>query len=108
MTQTSDDIHEIATTGLASEVRAWMARLGYRQIDLAKALSVTQAQVSARLRGQTPFTVEQLMKTAAMMNISLIELLGENLVTQKYPHPAGRDEGGNSLPQLDSNQQPLD
>ena len=108
MTQSTHDIHEVATFGLASEVKAWMARLGYRQVDIANALGVTQTQVSSRLRGQTQFTFEQLIKIAAAMGITLNDLLGEQILNEKHPRPAMRDEGGGQLPQLDSNQQPLD
>lgn len=92
MTQSVPDIHEVATLGLAAEVKAWMARLGYRQVDIANAIGVTQTQISARLRGQTPFTFEQLIKIAATMEITLSDLLGERILTQKYPRTAMQDE----------------
>lgn len=108
MTQSAYEIHDIATLGLAAEVRAWMGRRGLRQVDIAQAIGVTQTQISARLRGQIPFTFEQLIKIAAVMDITLSELLGERILNEKHPRPAMRDEGDGQLPQLDSNQQPLD
>ena len=108
MTQSAYEIHDIATLGLASEVRAWMGRRGLRQVDIAQAIGVTQTQISARLRGQIPFTFEQLIQIAAVMDITLSELLGERILNEKHPRPAVRDEGDSQLPQLDSNQQPLD
>lgn len=41
------------------------------------------------------------------LDISLHELLGDELVNEKAP-VHGADEGLRELPQLDSNQQPLD
>ena len=107
MTQSIPDIHDVATLGLASEVKAWMARLGYRQIDIANALGVTQTQISARLRGQTPFTFEQLIKIAAIMEITLSDLLGDQILTQKHPRPAVQDEG-EECALRDSNPEPTD
>ena len=107
MTQSIPDIHEVATLGLASEVKAWMARLGYRQVDMANAIGVTQTQISARLRGQTPFTFEQLIKIAATMQITLSDLLGDQILTQKHPRPAVQDEG-EACALRDSNPEPTD
>lgn len=98
------------TTGqrVGAEVRAWMARLGVRQKAVAELLQIAQPGVSARLRGQVAFDVEELALIAQAFNISLGELLGNSLVNEKSPRPAMRDEGFDELPRLDSNQQPFD
>lgn len=100
---------QISTNALVGrEVKSWMARLGYRQTDVAKLLGVAQPRISARLRGQAPFTIDELLSIAQGFQITLGELLGEPLVNSKDPRPAVRDEGLGKLPQMDSNHQPLD
>lgn len=91
-----------------AEIRAWTARLGYTQGHVAKILGVAQTRVSARLRGKVPFGIDELALIAGDFGISLGELLGSQLINEKSPRPAVRDEGLEELPQLDSNQQPLD
>ncbi|WP_442867695.1 helix-turn-helix domain-containing protein [Citricoccus sp. NR2] len=108
MTDLVPDVHSTATITAAREVKAWMARLGYRQADIAQLLGIAQGQVSARLRGRIQFTLEQLMIIAAEFEISLGDLLGERIINEKRPRPAKRDEGFQELPRLDSNQQPFD
>ncbi len=45
---------------VASEIRAAMGRYGLKQKDLATALNVSQAQVSSRLRGTMPFSLNDI------------------------------------------------
>ncbi|MGP9584997.1 helix-turn-helix domain-containing protein [Micrococcaceae sp. AOP34-BR2-30] len=109
MTIINED-HRTRTTSqvVGGEVRAWMARLGIRQKDLAELLGVAQPRVSARLRGDVTFDIEELVLIAQHFGVSLGELLGSSLVNEKGPRPAVRDEGLGELPRLDSNQQPFD
>ncbi|MGO1662587.1 MAG: helix-turn-helix domain-containing protein [Micrococcaceae bacterium] len=105
-----DDARESLTTSqlVGAEVRAWMARLGFRQKDVAQLLNLAQPGVSARLKGHVAFNVEELATISQGFGISLGELLGSSLVNEKSPRPATRDEGLGELPRLDSNQQPFD
>ena len=63
-----------------AEVRAWMARLGIRQKDLAVALGVSQGPMSDRLRGKTSFSIDELATIAGEFDISLGELLGPHIL----------------------------
>ncbi len=60
---------------VASTVRAELARVGLRQIDLARALGMTQQAVSARLRGATPFGLSDLEVLSEMLGISPADLV---------------------------------
>ncbi|AZT95297.1 helix-turn-helix domain-containing protein [Brevibacterium aurantiacum] len=86
------ELERSANLKVSSEVRAWLARRGLRQIWLADLLGVGQSAVSKRLRGALPFTAPELMMIANALEISLAELLGE-LVNEKNPHPM---DGGSS------------
>ena len=90
------------------EIKAWLARRELRQLDLAEALGVSQGAVSQRLIGNVSFSVEELVIAAGLLDVSLGELLGADLLKQQGPRPAMRDEGLEQLPRLDSNQQPFD
>ncbi|WP_101574915.1 helix-turn-helix transcriptional regulator [Brevibacterium sp. 239c] len=75
------------------EVRAWMVRKQLKQADLAQILGFAQKNVSNRLRGQMPFRIDELMTIASYMDITLGQLLGEEIVNEKNPHPM---DGGSS------------
>lgn len=61
------------TTG--ANVRAEMARRGISQTALAKEIGMSQAAVSARLRGVTPFDINELHAIAKALDIPLDALL---------------------------------
>lgn len=52
-------------------VRAEMARKRVSQTALGRHLGMSQAAVSAKLRGQTPFTIDQLASVAALLEVPL-------------------------------------
>lgn len=62
-----------ATTG--ANVRGEMARKGINQTRVAEALGVSQAAVSARLRGVTPFDVNELVIIARLLDVPMDRLL---------------------------------
>ena len=62
-----------ATTG--ANVRAEMARRGLSQTALAGHLGLSQTAVSARLRGLTPFDINELVLTAEVLGVPLGVLL---------------------------------
>lgn len=62
-----------AKTG--ANVRAEMARRSVTQERLAEALDLSQAAVSARLRGKTPFDINELHTIAEFLEVSLSALL---------------------------------
>lgn len=62
-----------ALTG--ANVRGEMARKGVTQVDLASALGVSQAAVSARLRGVTPFDINELATIAALLGVTVERLV---------------------------------
>ncbi|MGO2943989.1 MAG: helix-turn-helix domain-containing protein [Brevibacterium aurantiacum] len=88
----SIDIERSANLKVSSEVRAWLARRGFRQVWLSDLLGVGQSAISKRLRGVLPFTAPELMMIANALDVSLAELLGD-LVNEKNPHPM---DGGSS------------
>ena len=62
-----------AATG--ANVRAEMARQGVTQMVLARKIGISQAAVSARLRGTTPFDINELTAIAAVLGVPLDVLL---------------------------------
>jgi transcriptional regulator with XRE-family HTH domain len=68
----------MATTPTAqtgSNVRAEMARRGVSQTKIATHLNLSQAAVSARLRGVTPFDINELVKVSEFLDVPLEALL---------------------------------
>lgn len=66
-----------ATAVVAANVRSELNRLGKTQCELATALKLSQTAVSRRLRGLTPFDVDELATTAELLGVSASSLLGE-------------------------------
>jgi transcriptional regulator with XRE-family HTH domain len=62
-----------AQTG--ANVRAEMARRGVSQVKMAAALGLSQPSVSARLRGVTPFDVDELHAVADFLDVPVAALL---------------------------------
>ena len=58
-----------------ANVRAEMARQGVTQMVLARKIGISQAAVSARLRGTTPFDINELTAIAAVLGVPLATLL---------------------------------
>lgn len=60
---------------VASEVRALRGRYSITQERLAEVLGTTQSQVSKRLRGEIPFTLDDLDRLAVFFNVKPTQLL---------------------------------
>lgn len=69
---------------VAAEVRAHMARRRITQVQLAEILGIKQVSVSERLRGKTPFRLEEIQIIADAFGIHPAALLGGN-----SPSPSG-------------------
>lgn len=69
---------------VAGEVRAHMARRRVTQVQLAEMLGIKQVSVSERLRGKTPFRLDELGIIADAFGIHPAALLGGN-----SPSPSG-------------------
>lgn len=66
---------ETRSQHIAAEVRATLARNQISGKQLAAHLGISQFAVSRRLRGETPFSVDELSATADFLAVSLEELL---------------------------------
>lgn len=62
---------------VAGEVRALLARRQISGKQLATHLGLSQFAVSRRLRGETPFSVDELAATAEWLGVPVASLLTE-------------------------------
>ena len=110
MTKSNEESGSDFNSMVAAEVRAWLARSGKRQADLAAALGVSQSGISHRLRARVAFTLEELATIAEVFDITLAELLGPVILqARRSPRTDMVGAGASArLPRLDSNQQPFD
>ena len=69
-----NDVDEL-TLRVSGEVRAWMARRGVKQQDLADRLGITQPSFSMRLRGRTRWTINDLVIVAETLKVPVSVLL---------------------------------
>lgn len=90
-TATEDSLHE----RIAAEVRAETARRRLNQTELAGLLGLSQAGASRRLRGVTPFTVDELDLLGRHLGVSVVDLVTRADRTRVV-----------TLPRRDSNTQP--
>lgn len=63
------------TETIARNLSGELARHRKTQAALAKELGVSEQNISKRLQGEGSFTTEQLEKTAAMLGMSLYQLM---------------------------------
>lgn len=61
---------------MSDEIRGQLARAHRTQADLAAVLGVSQPQVSARMRGDVPWRVDELLKVAEWLDVAPSVLLG--------------------------------
>lgn len=61
-----------ATAG--ANVRGEMARRGVTQASLSIAIGLSQPAISKRLRGETPFDINELARIAVFLNVPLARL----------------------------------
>lgn len=76
-----DDLVDV----VAAEVRAQMARRRMTQVQLAELLGIKQVSVSERLRGKTPFRLNELGVIAEALGIHPATLLGGNSPSPDSP-----------------------
>ncbi|MGW4097097.1 helix-turn-helix domain-containing protein [Mycobacterium sp. NPDC004974] len=60
-----------------ANVRAEMARRGISQTLVGDRLSLSQPAISARLRGQTPFDLNELVAIAEFLEVPVAALIGD-------------------------------
>ncbi len=83
---------------IGERVLAWLRRRNVMQRDLAKKLELTGAAVSGKIAGRTAWSAEDLVKTAAFLDVSIADLLPEETVEiEKAKSPdsvESKDSGG--------------
>jgi predicted transcriptional regulator len=74
---------------ISNNVKIWMVQRGVTQTQLGQAMQLSQAAISYRLKGRTPWDTTDMDKLRRIFGVSAAELVS-------------------ALPRLDSNQQPAD
>lgn len=62
-------VNNTATAAAATNVRAEMARRGLSQKALGKEVGLSQASLSLRLNGHVAFTLDELVRIAAVLGV---------------------------------------
>ena len=75
------------------EVQVWLRRGKLTQMQVAELLDLTQGTVSAKLRGKSPFALQELLTLAGELGISIGELVGEGILNTKIPSTASSNKG---------------
>ena len=73
---------------VAAEVRGHAARQGIMQKELARILGMHPSQITARIRGRTAFTLDELAVLAKVFGIQPADLMPECTVRDSNPEPA--------------------
>lgn len=98
----SDDIEGI----VASNVRAYAARLGYSQVALGRAIGMAQGAIHARWRGSRPWQLAELGEVARVLGVEVVDLVTD--FTESRTPTGGSHRGGLPRARRDSNPQPSD
>jgi transcriptional regulator with XRE-family HTH domain len=99
---TNDHEHHDIDTIAAGEVRAWMARRGVSQVELAKIVGIAQNSLSRRLTGHTPFLLSELNLIARAFGVRLSVLTGESSPNETELRNVSPISGGSDHPPLRS------
>ena len=104
MTILEERFTESATpdTLVGERVRTWMYRRGLNQLDIANVLGIGGTTVSRKLSGKTSWSVNDLVRTAALLDVSISDLLADDIVElektkiahagkAKAPEPSGSE-----------------
>lgn len=70
------------------EIRSALGRAGLTQRELAKQAGFSTSNLSEKMNGKLSFSVEDLLTVAGVLGLSLTELLGEALTSQRVPSPS--------------------
>lgn len=70
---------------VSEEIRALMGRRRVSQVGLADALGQSQSTVSRKLRGDTPWDIDELFAMAAFFGVDVAALLGVEGHLPPYP-----------------------
>ena len=74
-TQVAPDLGTALSRSVAAEVRAWRGRLAVTQGRVAEILGLSQPQVSQRLSGKVPFSLDEIGLLAAAWDLDPAELI---------------------------------
>lgn len=91
---------------VSNEALSWLGRRRITQKVLAKELGMNAMSLSCRMKGKTAWSVAELGSVAALLDITLAQLLGDEIINEKDPH---REGGGlTTYTPRDSNPEPTD
>jgi len=62
-------------------IKAELARSGFRQADLAQKLKIGAPALSRRLAGTVPWTLEELTTAAEFLGVQPVDLMTERMTT---------------------------
>lgn len=98
-----------ANVRVGEQVRLWLRRKGSSQRDLAEALGIRGASLSRKVAGVTGWTVNDLVTTAAFLDVEISALLPDDTVDAEKGRmkEIARNNAGDLCPRLDSNQRPI-
>ncbi|MGV8913778.1 MAG: helix-turn-helix domain-containing protein [Rhodoglobus sp.] len=93
---------------VAAAVRSFIARAGVSKSAVAREIGMAQSTFSRRTTGLEPFDTDELGTLADYFGVSLVDLIGGNILkiapnAKKAPTANGE---GQMLLDLDSNQEP--
>ena len=70
---------------IGREVQLWLKRGDLNQIEVASLLNLTQGTVSSKLRGRSPFSIQELLILSSALNITIADLLGDGILNARVP-----------------------
>ncbi|MGO1400950.1 MAG: helix-turn-helix domain-containing protein [Flaviflexus sp.] len=77
---------------IGENVLLWLRRQGKQQIELAEFVGLHKSSLSRKVLGKTSWSAEDLVKSAAFLQVPLSALLPESAVEMaKAPEPVGSE-----------------
>ncbi|GGO59205.1 hypothetical protein GCM10010910_01620 [Microbacterium nanhaiense] len=103
-----DERADITDEDVAGAVRAEMARRLKKQRDLVAVLGMSWPTVSSRLHGRSSFTISELAKIAAFLDMTVGELFESAVFGSRVMNPASayREQPRGEIPIMDAPRDP--
>lgn len=96
---------------VGEQVRLWLRRRGITQQQLAERLEIKPASLSRKISGTTGWTVNDLVTTAAVLDVELTDLLPTETIDQEKArlnaNPPAEAGGENASRLRESNSRPI-
>ncbi|MGJ9461759.1 helix-turn-helix domain-containing protein [Actinotignum sp. GS-2025g] len=109
MSIAAEELNLTSDEAVGINVILWLRRRGKQQMELANWLGLNKASVSRKTLGKTPWSVQDLVSTAAFLDVPISALLPDSVVEEEQKKKARTSEDAQAVQShlRESNSRPI-